>query len=178
MDILDLCTIFVRRTGWLATAGVLFLFFTGVSYGSFESGGKQVVHLYFADRTQPFLVAEMRVLVHGDGTVSFGRQLVEELIKGSTNGHMATIPEGTMLRSFFLLDDGTAVVDFTDPIRNNHPGSCRMEQLTLFSVVNSLVLNVSEIERVKILINGDEVQTLAGCMPLESPLTADMLLTR
>jgi hypothetical protein len=53
-----------------------------------------------------------------------------------------------------------------------------LEQLTLFSVVNSLILNVPEIDRVKILIDGAEVQTLTGHLPLEFPLTADMLLTR
>jgi hypothetical protein len=55
------------------------------------------------------------------------------------------------------LSDGTAVVDFSTQLRENHPGSCRREQLTLFSVVNSLILNVSEIDRVKILIDGAEI---------------------
>jgi hypothetical protein len=76
------------------------------------------------------------------------------------------------------LEDGTAVVDFSIHFRKNHPGSCRQEQLTLFSVVNSLVLNVPEIDRVKILIDGAESETLTGHVALEFPLTADMLLTR
>ena len=77
-----------------------------------------------------------------------------------------------------MLGDGTAVVDFSAHLRKNHTGSCRMEQLTLFSIVNSLILNVSEIDQVKILIDGTEVETLTGHLPLEFPLTADMLLTR
>ena len=178
MDILNHWTTLVRKRGWVAVTGALFLFGASVASFSFETGNKQVVHLYFADRTQPFLVTETRVLVHGDDPASFGKQLVEELLKGSTNDNMATIPEGKALRSFFFLEDGTAVVDFTEPVRNRHPGSCRMEQLTLFSVVNSIVLNVPEIERVKFLVAGEEIPTLAGCVTLDSPLTADMLLTR
>jgi spore germination protein GerM len=178
MDIFAHGTTFFRRMGWLAITGTLFFFLTSAPCGSFESGNKQIVHLYFADRTQPYLVTETRVLVHADDPASFGRQLVEELVKGSTNDNMATIPEGAALRSLFYLEDGTAVVDFTESMRKNHPGSCRMEQLTLFSVVNSLVLNIPEIERVKFLVAGEEISTLAGCMPLDSPLTADMLLTR
>jgi spore germination protein GerM len=138
----------------------------------------QLVHLYFSDAKRPFLVAEDRVVVYPGDPMAFGRQLVLELINGSTRGHVATLPAGTKLRSFFLLDDGTAVVDFSAQLRENHPGSCRREQLTLFSVVNSLVLNVPEIDRVKILIDGAEAQTLTGHLPLEFPLTADMLLTR
>ena len=143
-----------------------------------DPGNKQVVHLYFADAQKPFLVGEARVIVSPDDPISVGRQLVMELISGPAVGKLATIPAETRLRSFFLLNDRTAVVDFSIDLRDNHPGSCRQEQLTLFSIANSLILNVAEIERVKILINGAEAQTLTGHLPLEFPLTADMLLTR
>jgi spore germination protein GerM len=141
-------------------------------------GDTQLVHLYFADAKRPFLVAESRVMVDPGAPTAFCRQLIMELINGSARGNLATIPKETQLRSFFLLDDGTAVVDFSPQLRENHPGSCRREQLTLFSVVNSLILNVSQINRVKILIDGAEAQTLMGHFPLEFPLTADLLLTR
>jgi len=45
-------------------------------------------------------------------------------------------------------------------------------------VVNSLILNVDGIDRVKILIDGMEAQALTGHLPLDFPFTADMLLTR
>ncbi|MGD8701789.1 MAG: GerMN domain-containing protein [Desulfosarcina sp.] len=143
-----------------------------------EMGEKRVVHLYFADANKPFLVGEPRVMVDTGDPLTFGRQLVRELITGPTNDNLATIPKGTQLRALFLLDDKTAVVDFSHHFLENHPGSCRLEQLTLFSVVNSLALNIAEIERVKLLVNGVESQTLAGHVPLEFPLTADLLLTR
>lgn len=141
-------------------------------------GESQVVHLYFADAERPFLVAESRVMVTPVDPAAFGRQLLAELIGGPVGGNLATIPAGTRLRAFFVSAEGTAVVDFSTHFRENHPGSCRQEQLTLFSVVNSLILNVPGIDRVKILIDGVEAQTLAGHLPLEFPLTADMLLTR
>jgi hypothetical protein len=50
--------------------------------------------------------------------------------------------------------------------------------LTIFSVVNSLILNVSEIDRVKILIDGSETSTLAGHINLQVPFKAHMLLIR
>ncbi len=169
---------FWRCIGWLLIAGLGFHVGVMVPDGGAVEGEQQVVHLYFADVKRPFLVAEARVMVNPGDPMAFGRQLVAELINGPAGGNLATLPAGTQLRSFFILGDGTAVVDFSTHLRENHSGSCRLEQLTLFSVVNSLTLNVSEINRVKILIDGAETQTLTGHMPLEFPLTADMLLTR
>ena len=53
-----------------------------------------------------------------------------------------------------------------------------MERLSIYSIVNSLILNVSEIQMVKILINGKDALTLAGHIDLRFPLKADMLLIR
>ena len=167
-----------KAIGWLAITIPLVSFFAGLSLGDADFGKKKVAHLYFADAKQHFLIAEKRVMVYPGDPLSYERKLVEELIRGSINGNLDTIPTGTTLRSLFLLDDGTAVVDFSEHFRNNRPGGCRKEQLTLFSVVNSLILNIPEIDKVKILIEGEEARTLNGCITLENPLTADMLLTR
>jgi spore germination protein GerM len=168
----------MRCVGWLAIAGLAVSVAINLPDCAAGEGDTQLVHLYFADAKRPFLIAESRMMVDPGDPTAFCRQLVLELINGSARGNLATIPEGTKLRSFFLLGDGTAVVDFSTHLKKNHPGSVRLEQLTVFSVVNSLILNLSEIDRVKILIDGAESQTLAGHLPLEFPLTADMLLTR
>lgn len=169
---------FFRWLGWLVVAGWAVVCIAMAPHCVAGNGSQQVVHLYFADAKKPFLVGESRLMVHSGDPTSFGRQIVVALINGPSGGNLATIPKGTQLRAFFILGDGTAVVDFSNPIRENHPGSCRQEQLTLFSVVNSLVLNVTEIDRVKILVDGTETQTLTGHLALEFPLTADLLLTR
>jgi hypothetical protein len=48
----------------------------------------------------------------------------------------------------------------------------------VYSIVNSLILNVTDIEAVKILIEGQESITLAGHIDLQQPLKANMLLIR
>ncbi len=168
----------MRCFRWLLIAGLVVHVAGRLPDCLAEKGESQVVHLYFGDADRPFLVAEARVMVAPDDPAAFGRQLLAALIGGPAGGNLATIPAGTRLRAFFLSAEGTAVVDFSTEFRENHPGTCRQEQLTLFSVVNSLILNVPEIDRVKILIDGAEAQTLTGHLPLEFPLTADMLLTR
>lgn len=168
------------QAGCRSVMGALLVLFTALTLpviaGEEE---KPLVHLYFADARKPFLVAEARTMVVRTGDPSaLARRILHGLIDGSADGNLSTIPSGTQLRSFFLLDDGTAVVDFSLSFRESHPGGCRMEQLTLFSVVNSLILNVPEIRQVKILVEGTEERTLSGHLTLDFPLTADMLLTR
>ena len=172
------CITALRIVGWLITAGVVLHSSGMLPDCAAGESDKQVVHLYFADAKRPLLIAEARVMVNPGEPLAFCRQLVLELINGSARGNLATISKETRLRSLFLLGDGTAVVDFSAHLRENHSGSCLLEQLTLFSIVNSLILNVSEVDQVKILIEGAEVQTLTGHLSLEFPLTADMLLTR
>ena len=169
---------FFRWLGWFVVVGWALQGISMVPHSVAGNVSQQVVHLYFADAKKPFLVGESRLMINSGDPISFGRQIVTALINGSNGGALATIPAGTQLRAFFILGDGTAVVDFSNHIRNNHSGSCRQEKLTLFSVVNSLALNVTEIDQVKILIDGTEARTLTGHLALEFPLTADLLLTR
>ena len=50
--------------------------------------------------------------------------------------------------------------------------------LTIYSIVNTLVLNMEEIRWVKLLIGGQEAATLAGHVDLSHLFNADMLWVR
>jgi hypothetical protein len=139
---------------------------------------KGVVHLYFADREKNFLTSEDRVLPRPDGIAAFGKIITEALFSGPQEGHMPTVPQRTALRGFFVADDQTAYVDISETIASQYPGGARTEMLTVYSIVNSLVLNVPEIDSVKILIGGREALTLAGHIDLRFPIKANMLLIR
>ena len=136
------------------------------------------IHLYFADRNNSFLKSELRVMLQPDDPLEFGRTIVEALIKGPQKGLIRTIPVGTELRAIYIDPDDVCYVDLSESIINKHPGGTNSELLTIYSVVNSLILNVSEISRVKILIDGNEAPTLAGHINLQFPFKAHMLLIR
>jgi Sporulation and spore germination len=136
------------------------------------------VFLYFKETGRPYLKPEKRVLHHQSGGAALGKTIVKALIRGPSTGMTRTIPANTLVRSFFVTADGTAFVDLTGDIRNGHPGGCRSERMTLFSIVNSLTLNVPEIKTVKFLINGLERETLAGHLDTTEPFSANMLLNR
>jgi spore germination protein GerM len=143
-----------------------------------EKNERSRAHLYFADKKNLYLTAQERVMIDTETAEDYGSGIVRELIKGPMNGLMRTIPSETVLRAFFILNNGTAYVDLSDEAGEGHPGGVQMERLTIYSIVNSLVLNVSEIQMVKILINGEDALTLAGHIDLRLPLKAEMLLIR
>ena len=65
------------------------------------------------------------------------------------------------IRAFFILDPGTAYIDFGIDAFDNHPGGVGNELLSVYSVVNSLILNSEVIRSVQFLIGGQEAATLA-----------------
>lgn len=136
------------------------------------------VHLYFSDKDNRFLMAEERVLKSPKDPEFFARSIVEALIKGPQLGLARTIPAETAVRAVYLTPQGICYLDLTPAAAENHPGGIKSELLSIYSIVNSLVLNVTEIEAVKILINGDESVTLAGHIDLQIPIKANMLLIR
>ena len=77
-----------------------------------------------------------------------------------------------------VTEEGICYVDLSAQFKENHPGGVQSELLTLYSLVNSLILNIPEIQAVKILIDGYETMTLAGHIDLQEPVKANMLLIR
>lgn len=139
---------------------------------------RRAVHLYFSDRPMQYLMAEKRELLCAEDDISVGRCILYALIEGPQRGLVQTLPTGTELEAFFIADDGTAYVNFNDAVSRNHPGGVRSELFTIFTVVNSLALNLSEVNRVQILIGGRQSETLAGHIAISDPFKANILLIR
>lgn len=140
---------------------------------------RSAVHLYFSDPEMRFLTAEKReLLCDSDDDVSLGKCILNALLEGSRRGLLQVLPQGTELKAFFITADGTAYVNFNDAVGRNHPGGGRSELFTVFAVVNSLTLNLADVNRVQILIEGRQPETLAGHIAISNPFKANILLIR
>jgi spore germination protein GerM len=170
------CMLFV--TGSAASRSMDHVDEQGTKITETKNSVKSVVHLYFADRNSSFLKAEERVFLHSNNPSEFGKAIIKALIDGPPTGLMRTIPEGSKLKAFYLTGDGTAYVDLSDDVKEGHPGGVKSELFTIYSVVDSLVLNIPEIHAVKFLINGKESMTFNGHIDLRFPFKANMLLIR
>lgn len=149
-----------------------------ISMPELRPANTSLVHLYFGDKDNPYLISEERIVRHSDDPNHFSRSIVEALISGPTQGLVRTIPQGTALRAVYLTEQGICYVDLSAALQENHPGGVDTERLTIYSIVNSLILNIAEIRAVKILIEGQEAMTLAGHIDLQNAAKANMLLIR
>ncbi len=169
------------RTGWLtllAAAGIIVAAIVVARAEDPTTLEKQLVHVYFSDKSQAHLSAEDRVVPASADPVELGKQIIMALLQGPRGDLMRTIPSGTRLNALFVTADGTGYVDLSAAVTEQHPGGTRAEMLTIYSIVNSLVVNVPEIKTVKILIDGSEAWTLAGHIDIRFPFKAEMLLIR
>lgn len=143
-----------------------------------ERGGQRPVYLYFAAEDKACLGSEARRIEPTEPPQRYCRKIVDALIAGPSGTLGRTVPEGTELRALYITEDAVAYVDLSAAVSENHPGGIRTEMITVYSIVNSLVLNVSAVDRVKLLVAGRESDTLAGHIDIRFPLQAEMLLVR
>ena len=69
---------------------------------------------------------------------------------------------GSDVRDVYFVDPGLAVVDLNSAFANGHRSGVLVEELTIASLIETLALNNPDINRVKILVDGKERETLAG----------------
>jgi hypothetical protein len=77
-----------------------------------------------------------------------------------------TIPGDAEVLGFYILPDGTAIADFSDALSTETPSGILSESMAVNSITRTLENNVPGLRRLKILIHGQEVDTLAGNVDL------------
>lgn len=98
--------------------------------------------------------------------VQRAKQVLRELIANAPTPEQRTIPGDVLLLDFYILPDGTAVADFSDGLASEIPSGILSEHLVVDSIARTLENNVPVLRRLKILIHGQEVETLAGHVDL------------
>jgi len=132
-----------------------------------EEPTTESVVLYFATEQADKLVKEERELE----TVTL-EAVLEELIAGPQDpGLGRTMPADVKVLGVEV-EDGVALADFSEELRSSHWGGSTGEILTVYSVVNTLAER-PEVERVRFLIEGQEIDTLVGHLSLEEPVEPD-----
>jgi len=113
----------------------------------------------------------------GQGTVEQARRLVEAQLQAPQPPLLSAIPAGTTLRDVYLTTNGIAFVDLSREVQTGHSGGAVDELLTVYGMVNTLTENLPAITGVQILVDGREVDTLAGHVDLRRPLAKNLAWT-
>lgn len=134
------------------------------------------VDLYFP-ATGGRLAVESRELPPTDEPKEKVRAVVEAVLAGpraAASGLVRPLPEDVVLDGVYLAPGGVAYLDLRTPEPREPPAvGSREEMQILFSLVNSVALNVAEARRVVVLWNGRQRPTFAGHLDTSVPLAPD-----
>jgi hypothetical protein len=94
------------------------------------------------------------------------KQVLNTLLAGPVDADLRTLPPDAVLLAFYLLPDGTAIADFSEALATATPSGIVSEQMAVDSITKTLEANVPQVRFLKILLHGQEVDTLAGHLDL------------
>ncbi len=123
------------------------------------------VTIYMSDPDGGYLRGEKRLI----GRSRLNKSVAETINRLIADGGAETIPTGTKLININI-DGKTAYADFNKALKANHSGGSTAEINTVYSIVNTVTLNFDEIDDVQILVEGNEVVTLAGHIDISGPI--------
>jgi hypothetical protein len=133
--------------------------------------GDRAVVLVFPDWDASGYVTEERQIPSRDrsGEDLFG--LLTVLCEGPRiSGAISAMPQGTRaLAAFVDPRDQSVVLDFSQELVTGHPGGSAAEVATLTSILRTVALNFPGTRSCVILIEGAQVETLAGNLDMIRP---------
>jgi hypothetical protein len=171
----------------VVAAGIAWLLFVGLPrwYGGPASSGAAAVaplppgrkikaRLFYVGEAGTRLTAVERDVAYGESTVEQAREIIDAQIAPVAEPLVSAVPSGTRLHALFIAAQGEAYVDLSGEVSRAHPGGSLNELLTIYTIVDALTANLPAVSSVQILIDGKEVDTLAGHMDLRRPLMKNL----
>jgi Sporulation and spore germination. len=127
------------------------------------TGPTETVTLYVADDAAGILRSQSAQIPLPGGRQQRAEELLRALLRiYQQPGAAHPLPPASEIRSIYLVDPGAAVIDLNAAFADQHRSGILSEQLTVNSLLETLAANVPGIQRVNILVEGKERDTLAG----------------
>jgi len=131
------------------------------------SGPSETVTLYVADDAAGALRPRAAQIPLSGGRQQRAEGLAHALLSIYQQPDAAhPLSPASDIRSIYLVEPGAAVIDLNAAFADEHRSGILSEQLTVDSLVETLAANVPGIQRVKILVEGQTRETLAGHVDL------------
>ena len=143
--------------------------------GPAATGETRKIHatLFYVADTGNELIPVNAEVPFGDSPAEQARRIVEAQVQPPVEGTLSAIPAGTKVRAVYLTPHGEAYLELSADVARGHTGGSLDEALAVFTLVNALTVNLPDITAVQILIDGKEVDTLAGHLDLRRPIEPD-----
>jgi hypothetical protein len=126
-------------------------------------GPTETVTLYIADDAAGALRAQSAQIPLPGGRQQRAEELLRALLRiYQQPGAAHPLAPAADIRSIYLVAPGVAVIDLNTAFADQHRSGILDEQLTVNSLVETLSVNVPGVNRVRILVEGNARETLAG----------------
>lgn len=139
-----------------------------------DSVNQMEVTLYFLRPDGEALAPEIHRIFRTATVLDRARQTVQALLDGPEGDLVASVPPGTQLMEIFITGEGTAYVDLGSEFDSGLGAGTSDAVYAVYAIVNTLTWNFPEVERVKILVDGDEAGVLGGHLDLSYPILPEM----
>jgi sporulation and spore germination protein len=133
------------------------------------AGPSEQVTLFVAHDNDGSLRAESAQIPMPSGRQQRAEELLRALLSlylDKSSPHV--LGPGSEVRAVFLVDPGVAVIDLNSAFADKHRSGVLVEELTVASLIHTISANTPGIQKVKILVDGNERDTLAGHADLSS----------
>jgi spore germination protein GerM len=172
-----------------AAAGLAWLLFAGLPrwYSAPAGGGAPVspsgeassvrkikARLFYVSDDGTKLTSVEHDVPYAEGTVAQAKAILTAQIAPVAEPLLSAVPLGTTLRALFVTARGEAYVDLSRELTAAHPGGSLNELLTIYTLVDALTVNLPAISSVQLLVDGREVDTIAGHVDLRRPLLKNL----
>jgi hypothetical protein len=134
---------------------------------STPSDTREKAQLFWLSATSPDMLEPSSVELNlSADTEKRAKQLITALIERAPSQTQRTLPADALLLQFYLMPDGTAIADFSETLETETPSGILNEEMAVDSIVRTLGANLGNVFRLKILVRGQEAETLAGHLDL------------
>jgi spore germination protein GerM len=139
-------------------------------------GRKIKAQLFYVSDDGMRLVGVERDVPYAEAAVDQAREILNAQVAPVAAPLVSAVPPGTAVRALFLTEGGQAYVDLSRDVATAHPGGSLNEMLTIYTIVHALTFNMPAVTAVQLLVDGKEVDTLAGHVDLRRPLAKNLQL--
>ena len=133
------------------------------------SGRNIKANLFYVAEDGTTLSSVEREVAFAEDTAEQAKAIIEAQIAPAAAPLVSAIPAGTKLRALFVTKSGEAYVDLSAEVVSAHPGGSTNEMLTIYTLVDVLTANLPAVTAVQLLVDGKEVETLAGHVDIRRP---------
>ena len=138
-------------------------------------GQQREVTLFVSDASGG-LIRALRDIKKRNDMLEEVTQTITLLIQPDADVRNAALPEGTALLNVFLSGGGILYLNMNRNLQDRHVGGLNAELTTVTALVNTILLNFQEIKHVQILVEGAEIETLAGHVDCRKPFSNVLLM--